>query len=164
MNIDGMEIERKFLIAMPDKATLERAHSSEIVQTYLKGEKGTTERVRKRSADGESVYTHTVKRRISAMRRQEDERGISRAEYEELLRRADPKRRNEHKTRYCLSYEGQLFEIDVYPFWKDRAIMEIELDSEQREVALPPFIKVIKEVTEDGRYTNAALAKEVPAI
>ena len=31
MNIDGMEIERKFLIAMPDKATLERAHSSEIV-------------------------------------------------------------------------------------------------------------------------------------
>ena len=42
--------------------------------------------------------------------------------------------------------------------------MEIELDSEQREVALPPFIKVIKEVTEDGRYTNAALAKEVPAI
>ena len=57
----------------------------------------------------------------------------------------------------------QLFEIDVYPFWTDRAIMEIELDSEEREVMLPPSIEVIKEVTGDGRYTNAAIAREVPA-
>ena len=59
--------------------------------------------------------------------------------------------------------QEQLFEIDVYPFWTDRAIMEIELDSEEREVMLPPFIEVIKEVTGDGRYTNAAIAREVPA-
>ena len=95
--------------------------------------------------------------------REEDEHEISAAEYAELLKRADAGRKPVHKTRYCLDYMGQLFEIDVYPFWTDRAIMEIELDSEEREVMLPPSIEVIKEVTGDGRYTNAAIAREVPA-
>ena len=48
MNIDGFEIERKFLIAMPDKAFLEACERSEITQTYLVGEENTTERVRRR--------------------------------------------------------------------------------------------------------------------
>lgn len=97
------------------------------------------------------------------MSREEDEHEISAAEYAELLKRADAGRKPVHKMRYCLDYMEQLFEIDVYPFWTDRAIMEIELDSEEREVMLPPFIEVIKEVTGDGRYTNAAIAREVPA-
>ena len=157
MNINGMEIERKYLIAMPDAAVLQSADASEIVQTYLVNpEKGATERVRARTSGGMEVYTHTVKRKLSAMSREEDEHEISAAEYAELLKRA-------HKTRYCLDYMGQLFEIDIYPFWTDLAIMEIELDSEEREVMLPPFIEVIKEVTGDGRYTNAAIAREVPA-
>ena len=29
------------------------------------------------------------------------------------------------KTRYCLTYESQYFEIDIYPFWNDKAIVEI---------------------------------------
>ena len=35
MNIDGFEIERKFLIAMPEKAFLEKCERSAITQTYL---------------------------------------------------------------------------------------------------------------------------------
>ena len=46
MNINGMEIERKYLIAMPDAAVLQSADASEIVQTYLVNpEKGATERI-----------------------------------------------------------------------------------------------------------------------
>ena len=164
MNIDGMEIERKYLIAMPDEAVLQSADASEIVQTYLVSpKKGVTERVRARTSSGRAVYTHTVKHKLSAMTREEDEHEISAAEYAELLKRADAGRKPIRKMRYCLDYIGQLFEIDVYPFWTDRAIMEIELDSEEREVMLPPFIEVIKEVTGDGRYTNAAIAREIPA-
>ena len=33
MNINGMEIERKYLIAMPDAAVLQSTDASEIVQT-----------------------------------------------------------------------------------------------------------------------------------
>ena len=55
-----------------------------------------------------------------------------------------------------------MFEIDVYPFWKDRAIMEIELDDEGQEIVFPPEIQIIAEVTTDRRYTNSSLAKQVP--
>ena len=62
------------------------------------------------------------------------------------------------KTRYCLTYENQYFEIDVYPFWNDKAIVEIELSDENTEVVFPEQIKVIKEVTDDEAYKNASLA------
>ena len=35
MNINGMEIERKYLIAMPDAAVLQSANASEIVSPIL---------------------------------------------------------------------------------------------------------------------------------
>ena len=49
--------------------------------------------------------------------------------------------------------------IDVYPLRQDKAIAEIELSSENTAVTFPDFIKVIKEVTDDPEYKNAALAK-----
>jgi CYTH domain-containing protein len=66
------------------------------------------------------------------------------------------------KNRYTFTFNGQTFEIDIYPFWKDRAVMEVELEDEEIPVLMPPDIKVIKEISHDKRYTNAALAKDVP--
>ena len=40
--------------------------------------------------------------------------------------------------------------------------MEIELDDENENVVFPPQVYMLKEITEDGRYTNAAMAVEVP--
>lgn len=164
MNKGGLEIERKFLIHYPDMELLgRRAQASRIVQTYLTGgAKQGSERVRRRSDGAGICYTHTVKRHISAATRTEDEREISEEEYLSLLERADPERRPVEKTRYCLPYEGQLFEIDVYPFWSDRAVMEIELEDEKQAVRFPPELRLIRELTEDGRYTNSALAKSIP--
>ena len=71
---------------------------------------------------------------------------------------ADTTKRQIRKTRYCLTYENQYFEIDIYPFWDDIAIMEIELSDEKEEIKIPTFICVIKEVTEDDAYKNASLA------
>jgi CYTH domain-containing protein len=157
------EIERRFLIRFPNITYLvENADKTEIVQTYLVSEKGETNRVRKRGRDGLYEYTHTIKRRISSVRRIEQERIISKAEYAELLKSADPKRRSIEKQRWCLDYMGQIFEIDIFPFWTDRAIMELELGDEKQEIIFPPQIEIIKEVTNDGRYTNAALAKSIP--
>ena len=72
---------------------------------------------------------------------------------------ADTTKRQIRKTRYCLTYNSQYFEIDVYPFWKDKAIVELELSNENATVDFPEQIKVIKEVTEDVSYKNASLAK-----
>ena len=157
------EIERKFLIRYPDEEMLARkGESSRITQTYLLGEHDTSERVRLRERDGVCVYTHTVKRRITDMRRVEIEREISREEYLRLLQRADPERRTIEKTRWCLPYAGQLLEIDLFPFWNDRAYLEIELKEEGQALAIPPELEVIREVTDDIRYTNSSLAREIP--
>ena len=76
MNINGIEIERKYLIAMPDAAFLDNCERSEITQTYLRGDAYTTERVRKRVRGDTCEYTHTLKRKLNNMRRIEDEQVI----------------------------------------------------------------------------------------
>lgn len=164
MNQNAYEIERKYLICRPAEAWLEgNCQGSDIVQTYLKAEApGHSDRVRRREGAGGVVYTHTVKRRISDLRREEWEREIDEAEYQALLQRADPERRVIEKRRYVLAYGGKNFEIDVYPFWQDKAVMEIELTDETETVMLPPEIEIIRDVTADRRYTNAALARAVP--
>ncbi len=162
MNLNGFEIERKYLIAMPEESLLAGASGSDIVQTYLLGEEGTTERVRARAYGDRTEYTHTTKRRLTALRRVELEDRIERETYEQLLRRADPARTPIEKRRFCVPFEGNMIEIDVYPFWKDHAIMEIELEDEKQAFSLPPEIRVIRDVTDDPRYTNSALSLEVP--
>jgi len=163
MSEDKFEIERKFLIVYPDIEYLDaNAVKTEIVQTYLESAKGTTARVRKRGLNGKFKYTHTVKQRISDMRRIEDEQEISPEQYEVLLKSADKSRNVIYKNRYCLNYKNQIFEIDVFPFWSDRAVMEIELTDESQHVDFPPMISIIREITLDRRYTNAAMAKTIP--
>ena len=160
-----LEIERKFLIEYPDLKELERlskGNFSDISQTYLVGEAGTSERVRLRTRGGVSVYTHNTKIKISSMKRIELEDEISQEEYNELLKRADKNCRTIEKVRYCIPYGGFTFEIDVFPFWNDKAFMEVEMPSEDTQVSLPPFVKIIREVTDDNRYTNHALAIKLP--
>ncbi len=160
-----LEIERKFLIEYPDLKELEKLSNgnfSQIVQTYLVGEKGTSERVRARTTAGVTVYTHNTKIKLSAMKRIELEDEVSKDEYDELLKRADKRCRVIEKVRYCVEYKGFEFEIDVFPFWSDKAFMEVEMPSEDAAVDLPDFVRIIREVTDDNRYTNHALAIKLP--
>ena len=160
-----LEIERKFLIEYPDCALLERLSEgdfSQISQTYLVSEKGTSERVRARTKNGVTVYTHNTKIKLSSMKRIEMEDKVSEAEYNDLLKRADPTCRTIEKVRYCVPVGEFVFEIDLFPFWQDKAFMEVEMPSEDTKVNLPDFVNIIREVTDDNRYTNHALAKEIP--
>lgn len=155
------EIERKFLIEYPDIAMLEampNCSKLQIIQTYLKSENGDEVRIRQRGSQGHYLFWKTTKRYISGMKRTEIEQRLSQAEYLSLLMEADTAKRQIRKNRYCLTYENHYFEIDVYPFWNDKAILEIELHSEDQEFPIPDFLHVIKEVTDDPQYKNSALA------
>ena len=158
----AFEIEKKYLIEYPDLNILENYPKSEIAQTYLKTDDGFTSRVRKRTSDGVTKYIFTEKKRITDLKCIENERVIDVDEYNEWLTLADPERRTVKKIRYCLPYAGRVVEVDVYPFWSDRAIAEVEMESENEEVKLPEFIKVIRDVTSEKAYKNYALAKEIP--
>ena len=158
------EIERKFLIGYPDLKALEAAYDCrrvDIIQTYLKSNAGEEVRVRQRGEDGHYIYLKTVKKRISGMKRIEIETRITKDEYLSLLMEADITKHPIRKTRYCMMYENQYFEIDIYPFWTDKAILEIELSNENDEIRFPKQIKVIKEVTDDDSYKNASLAENI---
>ncbi len=159
---EPLEIERKYLIEYPDIAWLENEPNCrriEIIQTYLKSDADEEIRVRQRGINGNYIYFKTTKKKVSDIKRIEIEKRLSQSEYLTLLMDADTAKRQIRKTRYCLTYEGQYFEIDVYPFWNDKAIAEIELSDENAEVVFPKQIKIIKEVTDDGSYKNASLAQ-----
>lgn len=159
---EPLEIERKFLIEYPDVRWLEsipNCQRIEIIQTYLNSDKDEEVRVRQRGFDGHYIYFQTTKRKVSDVKRVEIERRLSESEYIRLLMKADTTRRQIRKDRYCLTYENQYFEIDIYPFWNDKAIAEIELSNENAEIKFPKQIRVIKEVTGDDFYKNASLAK-----
>ena len=158
------EIERKFLIGMPDLNYLESLPNCEkvqIVQTYLKSDEGEEVRIRQRGSESEFTYSKTRKINVSDLKRIEVEERLTQEEYINELLKADPEKGQIVKTRYCLSYNNQYFEIDIYPFWKDKAIVEIELSSENQKIELPPFIDVIDEVTDDFKYRNSEIAKQI---
>lgn len=156
----NFEIERKFLIEMPELDALKVQGAAELkmVQTYLQCPKGTTARVRKVEADGIVKYIYTSKQRITAITCIEDEKDVTQEEYLKLLEKEDKNRKPIIKTRYKLPFENHVLEIDIYPFWQDKAVMEVELEGEDEKFNIPPSIKIIKEVTDDVRYKNFALA------
>ena len=159
---EPLEIERKFLIEYPDVKWLElqpNCRKVDIIQTYLIAPEGEELRVRQRGENGSYIYFKTCKRRVSDVARVEVEERLSQDEYLRLLMEAVPDLRPIRKTRYCLTYDNQYFEIDVYPFWDDRAIVEIELREENEAIRFPKQLRVLREVTQDERYKNASLAK-----
>ena len=162
---EPLEIERKFLIHYPNIKLLENMDNCtkvDITQTYLRSDDDVERRVRARGIDGDYLYYLTEKKKITNMKRIEVERKLTQDEYLRLLMDADSKLHTIRKTRYCLSENNQYFEIDIFPEWKDKAIMEIELSSEDDLIKIPSFIKTIKEVTDDTRYMNHEMAKEMP--
>ena len=156
------EIERKFLILRPDLLNLGAlCKVKEISQTYLTASEGSV-RVRRTEERGTVSYVECCKRNVTSLRRIEIERELTEEEYNRRLAARDPRRQTIRKTRYCLPYAGHTFEIDIFPFWSRQAIMEVELKSENEEFTFPPFVRVLREVTEDPAYSNHSMARDVP--
>lgn len=159
---NNIEIERKFLIAYPDEAALAAlpgARISDIVQTYLLSAQG-ERRVRLWRENGEVTYISTYKQKTGGLCRIEIEKNITREEYDALLETANPEMHPLHKRRYTIPYGAHTAEIDIYPFWNDRAILEIELSREDEEFDFPCFVTVIREVTGEKQYKNPVLARK----
>ena len=158
------EIRRKFRIAYPDLAELEKMPGCtrvEIIQTYLKPQNGYSIRVRQRGANGHYIYFENFKKEQPdpvTGRFLETEKRLNKDEYLELLMQADTTKHALRKTRYCLTYDNQYFSIDLFPFWQDQAIVSIEMHNAQDEIRFPSILDIREEITGDPRYRNSALA------
>lgn len=161
-----IEIERKFLLGiLPDFSILELRNAQKIYieQMYLTSLGSEQVRIRKRSQEGSDTYYKTVKSKISPAVRYETEETISAKEYLKLRELIIPGSKIIRKYRYCFVYKDQYFEMDaiIEPVQRfPLCLLEIELTEENDKVEIPPFLDVKKEVTDDDRYSNYALAME----
>lgn len=102
----------------------------------------------------------TVKIKISDIKRIEIENYISKEQYDSYLAQRQYVTGVISKDRYCIVDNSTYCELDVYPFWNDRATIEIELLSEDQRYQLPKFVKLIREVSSEPDYRNLALAQK----
>jgi CYTH domain-containing protein len=156
------EIERKFLLRPGRAASDVPVHfeESEIEQTYLVGQEGWEARIRRRSQYGVATYTHTVKRPLVAGQRVKLEHQITGREYIAFLAQADPTRRTLKKRRRVFLWANQYFEWDIFTDPRPGLeLLEVEVDSLDGRVELPPFLDVEREVTHDREYANHTIAR-----
>ena len=163
-----LEIEYKFLIRYPDTEKLSNQSdykAEKLTQLYLElpeEEAGFTKcRIRKVENSSGTRYIKTFKQSITDMTRVEIESEISEEEYNTLSRYIRKGYSPIEKVRHSFSAFGFTYEIDIFPFWDDRAYLEIEVDSEETKPPIPEFIQIIKDVTSDIRYRNTALAQKI---
>ncbi len=158
-----LEIERKYLIKMPSEkllTELPECERTEILQIYLViKQDGVRRRIRRRGTPERGyVCTYTEKSDVSFGVRTEEEREISKEEFERLRAEAAPNRLPIEKERVVFRWRGQVFELDIYPFSREFATLEIELPDISARVDLPPQIELVKDVTGDRRFNNSELA------
>ena len=147
-----LEIERKFLVE--NESWRGRADAGRrLQQAYLAETDRTVVRVR--IEDGRRAVL-TIKSAAPGLSRQEFEYPIPPADAEALaaLRQGAAL----EKTRFRVPHAGWTWEIDVYAGDNQGLIIaEIELASEADAFEPPPWLG--REVTEDPRYKNRALAE-----
>ena len=156
------EVWHKYLIAMPDVEKLQTEFSAsaiDMMQTYLvKTQPNVVRRIRQQKNGQEYLYFYTEKR-YADKDAWETEKPITQKEYVQYLMEADTALHAVHKTKYRFAVDGQRFEIDVYPFSQERAIMRAELPEGKNAPERLQEIEILREVTGDPAYKNSSLAR-----
>ena len=155
---EPIEMERKFLVEVTGE--IPDSREMEIFQTYLTERDGTEPRIRKRGENGHYVYFLTTKKFLTDNQRIEVERQITPSEYVMLMNSANPDKRTIHKLRRCFVWDNRYLELDTFvepPL--PHHLLEIEDVAADEEIAFPPFLKVLREVTDDPEWYNANIAK-----
>ena len=148
----GIEIERKFLVDQKKWELVDKPAGTHYAQGYLLAENGRTVRVR----IAEKAAWLNLKCKSTNLTRAEFEYEIPLEDGKAIL--AAFANIGTEKTRYCIPFRGNTWEVDVFAGPNRGLIVaEIELESENQIFERPDWVG--KEVTDDGRYTNAALAK-----
>ena len=154
------EKKQKFLVCMPDVKKLQREHNAaelRMVQTYLmETESGVERRARRMQNGKDTWYFYSEKHHTEDSAGWVTERRISETEYERYLKQADPKLQPVEKVKYRFVYSDHRFELDIYPFSKDRAILFRYATDGRGEI--PSELNVLKEVTGEPEYKNKSLA------
>ena len=131
-----MEIERKFLVKKDGTFRQMVTSSSRIAQGYMDVKGGT---VRIRLRDDKAFLTIKGPSKDGGLSRYEFEREIPVSDANEMLALCHGGLIE--KTRHLVPYEGHTFEVDEFHGANEGLLFaEVEIDTPEEEVALPPFI------------------------
>jgi CYTH domain-containing protein len=148
------EIERKWLVELPNEGFLKNWKKKEISQYYTKVTDTEEIRYRRRIKNGQGKCYKTMKYG-NGLEREEYEDQVPLWVYEENM---DKRIGNIiSKDRFIKDgWELDLYESPSFPYW----ILEREFASlrEANNYDLPEGIKILKEVTEDKRFKNKNIA------
>jgi CYTH domain-containing protein len=156
-----LEIERVYLLRqlpeLPDGARAYRIEQGYLPEHGVDDPDHTEGRLRlKVGPDGAVKRIHTIKKGEGLVRT-EVERDLDEAEFDRLWPETEGQRIL--KTRYAVA-EGELtWEVDAFD-GIDLVMAEVELPSTEAQAPLPAWLAphVVRELTEDARYRNHALA------
>jgi CHAD domain-containing protein/CYTH domain-containing protein len=155
---EDVEIERKYLLSrLPERAT--QSPSIEIEQGWIPGTKLRERLRRTRSKQGAEQYFRTVKLG-RGIRRTEVEEETTREVFLHLWKLTGARRI--HKRRFQVAEGDLVWEIDQF-LDRDLFLAEVELPGEI-EPPIPEWLApcVVREVTDDPRHVNWALAGTAP--
>ncbi len=159
-----IEIERKFLLkSIPDGKPSE---TIKIKQWYLKVD-GIWERARSMESNISGIkWVHTIKTRISDSSNIEEERDLSKDEFDDFVKRCKGSKQNaKYITKQRRIYpDGDLkWEVDVFSQKCHIIVAEVEIPTEDYELAIPDFIqkKNLLEVTGMKQFSNRSLSNRI---
>jgi thymidylate kinase/CYTH domain-containing protein len=160
-------VKRKFLLQFfpCDQDIPGHFEDFDVFHDYLSTLNKTQARIRRRGQNGVYTYTYIVRMKEIEGRCIETRRNISVREYDTLMMQRDSSHYSISKKRRCFVHNHQYYQLDRYKSpYPSLILMEAYLDYrtiEGRDVLsiLPPFIKVLKEITNDPQYSIFNLSK-----
>ena len=150
----------KYLISMPDMEKFSEKYGAvaiDMMQTYLRDTAPDVERRVRQQRNGDDYLYFYNEKHFAADGRWDTEKPIPEKKYVRHLMEGDPDFHPVHKTKYRFVYNTCRYEIDVYPFCDDKAVLFCYTGSEAPEI--PEELEVLKDVTGDPMYKNKQFAR-----
>ncbi|MCR4633686.1 MAG: AAA family ATPase [Erysipelotrichaceae bacterium] len=163
---EGAPVQKfnRYLVEVDDEVlerfTKEANYStSHIVQHYLRSDNGYERRIRSRECGPDVLYTYSEANYLSTHERVKVDRVLTERQYKDYFHQVDPELNVIDKTRYSFIKKGLFFKLEVFDFDKTKGILTVDEPSDGRQVEIPDYIRLIKDVTGDLNYKNYYLAK-----
>jgi predicted ATPase/CYTH domain-containing protein len=159
-----IEIFKKYLVEINDEI-IEKVKSEtnvsyvHILQHYLKSPEGIEKRIRRREKDGNTIFYYSEATQLTPNTRIKRDRIISEKQYTDYSVEINHQLNIVDKERYGFIEKSRFFKLDIFAFDKTKALLSVQIPSENEEVIIPEYFNVIKDVTDDINYKNYYLAK-----
>jgi hypothetical protein len=130
-----------------------------IDDTFLKQSNENVAKIQKRGQSGSYIYNHCTKKRTEFDDYRVNKCQITAREYILLGENKDVSRKTVKRVRQCFIYKSNYFMIDTYLNVK-KGVSVLRADILNLEdIALPPEISIVRDVTDDPGYSTYIMSK-----